>query len=111
VSSLPTVRVKRDGPKGSRIINLSSFNPEIHEPADDEARALVAHLMPVESKPLGDAPALIDIPGDWKSLHWKTRVSLAEKLNGDAVLTPADGQTQADAADAVIEAELARRAA
>ncbi len=110
MSSLPTVRVKRDGPKGSRIINLSSFNPEIHEPADDEARALVAHLMTAKGETSSGAP-LIDIPGDWKSLHWKTRVSLAEKLNGDAVLTPAEGQTQADAADAVIEAELARRAA
>lgn len=32
MSEIPTIKVKRDGPKGYRIINLSSFDPAIHEP-------------------------------------------------------------------------------
>jgi hypothetical protein len=35
---LPTVRVKRDGPKGYRIINLSAFDPAVHVLADETAR-------------------------------------------------------------------------
>jgi len=53
----------------------------------------------------------IDIPAEWQTLHWKQRVALAEKLNGDAALSPDEGETQGDAADAVIAAEVARRAA
>ncbi|GLI23479.1 hypothetical protein GGQ86_002983 [Xanthobacter flavus] len=56
-------------------------------------------------------PVSIEIPADWKSLHWKQRVALAEKLNGDATLDPAAGQTQTEAADAVIAAALASRSA
>lgn len=51
----------------------------------------------------------VEIPADWKSLHWKQRVALAEKLNGDATLDPTAGQTQTEAADAVIAAALAAR--
>lgn len=32
MSEIPTIKVKRDGPKGYRIINLASFNPAVHEP-------------------------------------------------------------------------------
>jgi len=42
MSVLPTVRVK-GGPKGSRIINRSSFDPAIHELADAPARDPLDH--------------------------------------------------------------------
>ncbi|MFA9200507.1 MAG: hypothetical protein ACEQR8_04855 [Cypionkella sp.] len=38
---LPTVRVK--GPKGSRIINKSDFDPKVHELADPPARDPLDH--------------------------------------------------------------------
>lgn len=38
---LPTVRVK--GPKGSRIINKSDFDPKVHELADPPARDALDH--------------------------------------------------------------------
>ena len=53
---------------------------------------------------------VVVIPDDWRSLHWKQRVALAEKLNGSADLVPADGQSKTEAADAVIAAEVERRA-
>lgn len=28
---IPTLKVKRDGPKGYRIINASAFDPKVHE--------------------------------------------------------------------------------
>lgn len=44
------------------------------------------------------------IPDDWGSLHWKTQASLAKTISGEE---PAN----AAAAKAIIEAEVARRAA
>lgn len=94
---LPTVRIKSGD--SFAIINESDFDAETHE-------------LFVESETDGDeGSSEIEIPDDWKALHWKTRVALAEKLNGDAALTPAEGQTESAAADALIEAEIARRAA
>ncbi len=81
---------------------------DIHEA---EVEHMVAHGWRVEKQEEQDGATGIAIPADWQSLHWKQRVALAEKLNGDAAVTPADGQTQAEAADAVIAAEVARRAA
>lgn len=82
----------------------------------DEVEHMIAHGWQLDADAPGPnadriATATVEIPGDWQSLHWKQRVALAEKLNGDAALVPAEGQTQADAADVVIAAEVARRAA
>lgn len=97
---LPTVCIVNPAAKsGFTRINESDFDPDRHVIYGSEPNA---------GNP---PPALaIGIPDDWQSLHWKQRVALAEKLNGDAVLTPADGETQGEAADAVIAAEVARRA-
>lgn len=70
---------------------------------------VVEDANPISPVP-GAGSVVIDIPENWQSLHWKQRVALAEKLNGDAGIVQAGGQTQADAADAVIAAEVARRA-
>jgi hypothetical protein len=56
-----------------------------------------------------DVVLSIEIPAAWRDLHHTQRVNLAESLNGDFIVP--DGKTRAQAADAAIEAELARRAA
>ncbi|WP_371346473.1 hypothetical protein [Ancylobacter sp. IITR112] len=48
-----------------------------------------------------DAPP-VDIPADWHSLHHATKKKLAREISGDEV-------DNTDAAEAIIEAELARR--
>lgn len=52
---------------------------------------------------------IVEIPSDWRRLHHTQRVKLAEDLAGDFVVP--DGKTRTQAADAAIEAEVARRAA
>lgn len=37
MSQLETVKVKRDGPKGYRLINKSDFNPKAHDLFDAPA--------------------------------------------------------------------------
>lgn len=102
---LPTVCIVNEKAKsGFTRINETDFDPAVHVLFD------VATGQPVQAAS-GTGGAAIDIPADYQSLHWKQRVALAEKLNGDAAVTPAEGQTQAEAADAVIAAEVARRAA
>lgn len=84
---------------GYKNIPAAEFDPAIHTLFDV-----------VTGKPVPqDGVEVVEIPSDWKALHWKQRVALAEKLNGDATLTPADGQSQTEAADAVIADEVARR--
>lgn len=63
---------------------------------------------PVHTKDLGDAPenkaVPADIPEDWRELHWQQIRAIAVQFTSD----PIQGK---DEAVAVIEAELARRAA
>jgi hypothetical protein len=91
---LPTVCIVNDNAKsGFTRINEADFDPAMH-------------------KVYGAAELKAEgIPADWQSLHWKQRVALAEKLNGDADLTPEGGQTKTEAADALIAAEVERRGA
>ncbi|MFG1413463.1 hypothetical protein V5G24_20345 [Xanthobacter sp. VTT E-85241] len=96
----PTVRVKANLPDGFCLINESDFDPDKHVLFASDA---------AEPAPIV-APPMIGIPADWQSLHWKQRMALAEKLTGDRALAPADGQKPVDVADAVIAAEVARRA-
>lgn len=54
----------------------------------------------------------VEIPADWESLHWKKQVELALALvGGEGPLVPAEGQTEAAKAKAIIAAEVAERAA
>ncbi|MFH1554919.1 MAG: hypothetical protein ABII76_08680 [Pseudomonadota bacterium] len=96
----PTVRVKANLPGGFCLINESDFDPEKHVLFAAEA---------AEPVPIVAVPLVIAIPADWQSLHWKQRLALAEKLTGNRDLAQAEGQKPADAADAVIAAEIARR--
>lgn len=58
---------------------------------------------PVSATESGGAPA-VEIPADWSGLHHATRKKLAREISGEEAADTA-------AADAVIAAELARRAA
>ncbi|MFG1462269.1 hypothetical protein V5F77_05145 [Xanthobacter sp. DSM 24535] len=88
---------------GYKNIPAIDFDPAIHTLFDVVGK-------PVDPSTSGrDAPA-VPIPADWQSLHWKQRVALAEKLTGDLALALAGGQKPVGAADAVIAAEVARRA-
>ncbi|HQS33742.1 hypothetical protein [Polaromonas sp.] len=87
---------------GYKNIPAAEFDPAVHVPFDIKTgQPCLRH----------DGPTVAEyVPADWQSLHWKQRVALAEKLSGDCPLAPAAGQKPADAADAVIAAEIARRA-
>lgn len=41
---VPTIKIKREGGRGFRLINAFDFDAAIHEPADDEAKAYVAYM-------------------------------------------------------------------
>lgn len=108
-TGLPGLRL--DGPTVAEYVEAgylaANYPPEGYasrSTEEDVAAAITAQ----GASSADDAP--LDIPADWPSLHWKQRVALAEKLNGEAALIPADGETQGEAADAVIAAEVARRA-
>lgn len=58
-----------------------------------------------EGSPAGEGDVtIVDIPADWQSLHHATKKKLAREISGEE---PAS----TEAAEAVIEAELAQRAA
>ena len=104
--------LRLDGPTVAEYVKAgylaANYPPEGYasrSTEEDVAAAIAAQA----SRSTDDA--ILDIPADWQTLHWKQRVALAEKLNGVDVLTPAEGETQGEAADAVIAAEVARRAA
>jgi hypothetical protein len=85
---------------GTRLINPGDlFNSDLEpglqwEPVDENGKSIA---------PGGD-PGTIDIPNDWRDLTPEKRISLARRLGA-----PVKGTDKA-AADAKIEAELARRA-
>lgn len=65
-------------------------------------------------EPIVSAEGIIEIPEDWRTIHGVKRSVIAKKILGLEMgdkLPVADGQDVADAAIAVIEAELARRSA
>lgn len=54
----------------------------------------------------------VEIPADWASLQWMKQEKLAAEIVGATVpLATAEGQTRAQKAKAIIEAEVAERAA
>lgn len=54
----------------------------------------------------------VEIPADWASMQWMKQEKLAAKIVGTTVpLATSEGQTRAAKAKAIIEAEVAERAA
>lgn len=93
---IPTVTIKADNAKGRKIINAEDFDPKLHE-RFEEAPA------PVDEGGKDGDPDPVEIPEDWREFHWKSQAKLAKDISGE----PAGN---AEAAIAVIEEELARRA-
>jgi hypothetical protein len=80
MAAIPTIKVKRDGPRGFRIINLSDFNPAVHV-ALDEAPAPVA-----PSAPAAAAPVVAKGPkGLWFVMDGDARVSRGFKTEAEAI--------------------------
>ena len=52
----------------------------------------------------------VDIPADWEGLHWSQQEKLAiEIVGGEGPLVPAEGQTRAEKARAIIASEVIGR--
>ena len=80
MAASPTIKVKRDGPKGFRIINLSDFNPAVHV-ALDEAPAPAAPFAPPAA-----APVVAKGPkGLWFVMDGETRISRGFKTEAEAL--------------------------
>jgi hypothetical protein len=78
------------------------------QPLDDVAKAAVDAAFP-NGKPLvKELGVLVPIPDNWAAMHWTQRASIAKQIAGE--LKVPDGKTEAQAADDIIKAELARRA-
>lgn len=90
MAEIPTIKVKRDGHKGYRIINLSSFDPAVHEAYD----ALAPAMTPVEPAPVPVVPEPTATPsgafvakgprGLWFVMNGEDRVSKGFKSEAEA---------------------------
>lgn len=90
MAEIPTIKVKRDGPKGFRIINLSSFDPAVHEAYDAPAPVMA----PVEPAAAPVAPEPSATPsgafvgkgprGLWFVMNGEARVSKGFKSEAEA---------------------------
>jgi hypothetical protein len=101
----PTVRIKSSGKNKTCLINEADFDPAKHELADGEPAPTdaIGNVDPIADK--GDT---VEIPDDWEKLHWRKQVALAlEIIGGDGPLVPAEGQTEAEKAKAIIASEVA----
>lgn len=102
----PTLRP--DGPTVAEYV-AAGYLASNYPPSGFVPRSTPEEIAAAIAAQQGEAAGLIEIPENWSSLHWRQKVALAEKLNGDAALQTVDGQTQGEAADAVIAAALAAR--
>lgn len=90
---------------GTRLVAPGEvFNSDLEPGLQWEA--IDEHGKPIVVGAAADTDAsAVEIPEDWRDLNPQKRIKLAQRLGA-----PTKG-TNADAADAAIEAELARRAA
>lgn len=94
---LETIKIATDYGRGWAIINADDFDPVKHVLFGAEAAAAAV------LKPKADE---IAIPPDWRDMHWKHQVALAIAIiGGDGPLVPAEGQSQAEKARAIIASE------
>jgi hypothetical protein len=81
MSILPTMRVKRDGPKGYRIINTADFDPAVHEPLNQPWN----HPAPshsVDGMTDDELRAHVETVTGTKPHHRAGRAKLLEMLDG-----------------------------
>lgn len=89
--------------KAASAIYWQGVGAAVETAAPVEPEPEIAAAPAPQPEPAAIAPIAIEVPGDWRSLHWKKRVALAAEIAGRAVTDKAD-------ADAVIAAEIERRA-
>lgn len=98
----PTVAIKK--PNGARaLISAADYDEKEHTlwtEADEKKRAASA---PAKIIPAGE----VEIPANWRSLKWPSKAKLARQINPAFEPDPED---RAGSAEAVIGAELTRRA-
>lgn len=80
---IPTIRVKRDGPKGYHIINASDFDPAKHEAYDAAADTdnVDLHKMKVEELKALAADRLVDLGDNTKKADIIAALELADEEN------------------------------
>lgn len=83
-------------PKGEAV-DVSDLSPECQSLLDGNPTFLTEAEGDLKADPD------VEIPADWSEQHWKTRCVLASQISGKA-------QTKAVEADAIIDAEVERRA-
>lgn len=76
---------------------------DVHPDEVENMRAHGWRIVDVQTAPLPVVEGA-DIPSGWTALHWKTQVTLAEKISGRTDLT------KVTEAREIIAAEVARRA-
>lgn len=114
---LPTVRIMRDGVVVK--INASDYRAGRDQIVVGDTvpppAGLVAKVAGEKGIDSTDPPPTPDgtpvpIPDDWETLHWSQQEKLAlEIVGGDGPLVPAEGQTRAAKARAIIAATVADR--
>lgn len=82
MSTVPTIKIRRDNERGYRIINLSSFNPAVHEAFDAAPAPEPASEDPALS--VGKGPQ-----GKWYVKQGKERISEAFETEAEALAAKA----------------------
>jgi hypothetical protein len=93
MTAIPTIKVKRDGPKGYRLINLSDFNPKVHVAFEAPARAVEPGEpapAPVATEPNDASPSAAPVVakgprGLWFVMNGEERVSKGFRSEAEAV--------------------------
>lgn len=90
-----TIRVQPwgEGQGDYVLINAADFDPAVHTPIEAATDA---------------GSAVVEIPDEWRDLHHNKKIALAEQIAGEFEVD--DGKTRTQTAEAIIEAELAKRA-
>ncbi len=116
---MSVIKIKSTHPESQGayvLIEQEHFDPSVHKLYDPDQTDADLGVDDTAGRPSAGSgaailPVSIDIPADWQSLHHNAKIGLAERLNGADDLVPADGETKTAAAERVIAAEVARRAA
>lgn len=120
---VPVVSIKRGGntsvhgvpPAIARAGLLAGELKLVPVPADIEVYEVGGPVEPKFEKVADDSGEDLIIPDDWEESHPLKRIVLAQKITGQAIVLSdedkANDVKKSDLADAVIRAELQRRAA
>lgn len=86
---LPTMKVKRDGPRGFRLINVARFDPTIHEVYDPNPEPAVCAPSADEIEAMTKADAVAALRARGIEFDGRLGVEALRNILADA-LAPAD---------------------